>query len=73
MSIAQTPISGNTPPILAQGAPVAADIARSLEYADELYGSTYDFMQRRYAAKGSCIGPDALNLFCQALYGQPFQ
>jgi hypothetical protein len=73
MSIAQTPISGYTPPILAQGAPIAANITHSLEYADKLYGSTYEFMQRRYADEGSCIGPDALNLFCQVLYSQPFK
>ena len=73
MSVAQTPISGDTPPISARGSPRAATVAQSLEYADELYGSTYEVMERHYNEEESFLGQGALNLFCQALYGHPFQ
>jgi hypothetical protein len=73
MSVAQTPISGDTLPIPAQGVPGAGTVAHSLEYADELYGSTYEVMEKHYNEEGSYLGQGALNLFCQALYGHPFQ
>ena len=73
MSVPRTPISGDTPPIPAQGGPGAATIAQSLEYADELYGSTYEVMERHYNEQESYLGQGALNLFCQTLYGHPFQ
>ena len=73
MSVSQTPISGDTPPIPAQGALRRTTIAQSLEYADELYGSTYEVMERHYNEQESYLGQGALNLFCQTLYGHAFQ
>ena len=73
MSVPRTPISGDTPPTPAQVGPGAATITQSLEYADELYGSTYEVMERHYDEGESYLGQGALNLFCQTLYGHPFQ
>lgn len=73
MSVAQTPISGDIPLILVQGPPRAATPAHSLEYADELYGATSEVMVRHHDQEGSYLGQGALNLFCQALYGHPFE
>lgn len=73
MSVPRTPISRDTPPIPAQGAPGEATIARSLKYADELYGSNFEVMERHYNEEGSYLGQGALNLFCQTLCGHPFE
>ena len=62
MSVARTSVSGDIP-----------NTAHNLEYADALYNSSYEFMQKRHNDDGSCLGDEALKLFCQALYGPDVQ